>query len=171
MRISFLLMLLFCCTSNLWSQEFNQTLIDPRINKEILSGPVTMEAFQFDLCKNWYKSEYNNYSPSKRTMKKLREEKFNNITFTIALGSWCHDSHREVPRFMKTLKQINYPVSKVKLFALDSYKNAPGFDPQTMNILKVPTFIIYRNGQEIGRIIETPKRRLEKDLLQIIVKN
>jgi hypothetical protein len=166
-----LLTLLLSLTSSLKSQKINQTKIDSRINKEVLSGPINNQAFNSDLCKDWYKPEYNNYSPSKRTTKKLCEKNFTNITFTIVLGSWCNDSHREIPRFMKTLKQINYPASKVKLWALDTYKKAPGFDPKTMNILKVPTFIIYRNGQEIGRIIETPRRRLEKDLLQIIVKN
>ena len=37
-----------------------------------------------------------------------------------------------------------------------------------MEIELVPTFILDYNGEEIGRIIESPEESLEKDLLRII---
>ena len=37
-----------------------------------------------------------------------------------------------------------------------------------MNIHHVPTFILYQNGIEVNRIIETPVESLEKDLIAII---
>ena len=36
------------------------------------------------------------------------------------------------------------------------------------NIEKAPTFIVYINGQERGRIIETPQKSVEEDLIDII---
>ena len=39
-----------------------------------------------------------------------------------------------------------------------------------MNIERVPTFIIYRGEKEIGRIVETPKKSLERDLWNIVKK-
>jgi len=42
------------------------------------------------------------------------------------------------------------------------------FDIDNLDIKRVPTFIIYENGEEIGRIIETPKKSLEKDLEKIV---
>jgi hypothetical protein len=38
-----------------------------------------------------------------------------------------------------------------------------GFD-----ITNVPTFIFYRNGKEINRIVESPVISLEKDMLSIL---
>lgn len=36
-----------------------------------------------------------------------------------------------------------------------------------LQILRVPTFIFYKNGKEQHRIIESPNRSLELDMLQI----
>jgi uncharacterized protein (DUF1015 family) len=40
-----------------------------------------------------------------------------------------------------------------------------------LEIEKVPTFIVYRNGEEIGRIIETPIKSMEEDLYEILKNN
>ena len=45
-------------------------------------------------------------------------------------------------------------------------KQSPDFNPESYQINRVPTAIIYRNNKEIGRIIETPKKTLEKDLFK-----
>ena len=37
-----------------------------------------------------------------------------------------------------------------------------------LDIELVPTFIFYRNGEELGRIVETPEDTLEKDLAEIV---
>ncbi len=39
-----------------------------------------------------------------------------------------------------------------------------------MEIHFVPTFIFYRNDEEIGRIVEMPYESLEKDMLEIVLK-
>ena len=52
-------------------------------------------------------------------------------------------------------------------------KKNPESDIEYLNIERVPTFIFYKTGgdgskKEIGRIIETPVRSLEEDLLDIL---
>lgn len=37
-----------------------------------------------------------------------------------------------------------------------------------LNIFRVPTFIIYENNREVGRIVEYPATTMERDLLQIL---
>jgi hypothetical protein len=54
------------------------------------------------------------------------------------------------------------------LYLLNRQKKSPGGQEEGLNILKVPTIIVYRNGQEIGRIIEVVTRNIEADLLDII---
>ena len=41
-------------------------------------------------------------------------------------------------------------------------------ETEGLNIEKVPTFIFYKNGIEIGRIIESPEKSIEKDFLKIL---
>jgi hypothetical protein len=55
------------------------------------------------------------------------------------------------------------------MIAVDSKKQASGLDITAYDIERVPTFIIYKEGKEIGRIIETPVQSLEADLQKILL--
>lgn len=146
----------------------NKSRFDQKINRNVLFGQVTLEAFEGDICKDWYGPEYKSYLPKTGIIKKLRKKSFNDVSITLILGSWCHDSHREVPRFIKILDEIHFPFQKLRMNALDTNKQSPDYDAKSNNVSKVPTAIIYRNGIEVGRIIETPNKSLEKDLLKIL---
>ena len=37
-----------------------------------------------------------------------------------------------------------------------------------LDIQRTPTFIFFKNGVEIGRIVETPRDSLENDILKIV---
>nr|WP_320118053.1 thioredoxin family protein [uncultured Marinifilum sp.] len=161
-----ILLLLFAIILNLKAQ--NNTKEDSKAKSQILYGNITLDTFKKTLCKSWYTPEYKSYQPKNRIVKKLQEKSYRNYRIVLVLGSWCHDSQREVPRFIKILEKIKFPFSKLSINALDTNKHSPDFDTQANNISKVPTIIIYRNEKEIGRIIETPKISLEKDLLKIL---
>ena len=89
----------------------------------------------------------------------------------VYLGTWCSDSQREVPKLLKVLETlrgdygIDLPVSYV---ALNRAKKEPSNLIEGKNIEKVATFIYYRGGEELGRIVEKPGGVFEDDLLQII---
>jgi len=57
------------------------------------------------------------------------------------------------------------------MVAVNSSKEAGLIDLVNYSIQKVPTFIIYRRGHEVGRIIETPFTTLENDLLMFFSEN
>ncbi len=83
------------------------------------------------------------------------------------MGTWCSDSRREVPRFKKILDLLNYPAEKVKIFAVNRDKKIEKEDISGLRIEFVPTFIFYSDGKETGRIVETPYKSLEADMLKI----
>ncbi|HEY5609623.1 MAG TPA: peptidylprolyl isomerase, partial [Thermoanaerobaculia bacterium] len=91
----------------------------------------------------------------------------------VYLGTWCSDSQREVPRFLKILDhlkgdyQIEVPAT---YFALNRAKKEPANLIEGKSIENVSTFVIYRDGSEIGRVVEKPNGLLEDDLLQIVMK-
>ena len=51
---------------------------------------------------------------------------------------------------------------------MDRNKSSSGTEIQSLNIELVPTFIFYKNENEIGRIIETPEISIESDMLKIL---
>ena len=87
------------------------------------------------------------------------------------MGTWCPDSRREVPKFMRVLAAVNFPLTAVEIIGVDNSKNAPVADYSLLDIQRVPTFIINKNNIEAGRIIENPVTSLEQDMVNILSRN
>jgi thiol-disulfide isomerase/thioredoxin len=87
--------------------------------------------------------------------------------FTV-LGTWCDDSRREVPRFLKIMDALDSKKINLQFFGVDRSKKDEGGIAESYKIRLVPTFILLENGKEIGRIVERPKKSLEIDLADIL---
>jgi thiol-disulfide isomerase/thioredoxin len=90
--------------------------------------------------------------------------------FLVFLGTWCGDSKREVPRFMKIADMAGIPADRIRLCGVDRAKKSPDGLAAPYEIVRVPTFIVFRNGKEEGRIVERPLGTLEGDLLTILAR-
>ena len=160
------IILLFFITAMVFGQE-SKLIEDPKTNKPMLIGITSRDAYQNPNFKIWFNEEYENYKVdsviAKELMPKIVEKKI-----TIVLGTWCSDSRREVPRFLKVLDNIGFCDDNLKLINVDRTKNGIANETEDLEIELVPTFIIYENDEEIGRIVETPEETLELDLLDII---
>lgn len=120
---------------------------------------------------SWYVSTYRDYTPHPEFISELKELNISNLTVTIVLGTWCPDSRREVPAFMKMVDLWGFPEEKIRFIGVDIDKNAPLQDYVELGIVRVPTFIFYENNSEKGRIIEVPVTSLEQDTRNILKGN
>ena len=93
---------------------------------------------------------------------------FRDVEIFVLFGTWCHDSKREVPRFLKLLSDSKVSENQINLIGLNFTKNDSQDRGKKFKIKKTPTFIILRNQVEIGRIVERPEISLEADLLKIL---
>ena len=151
-----------------FAQETNTVVQDSSSGKPMLIGFVTKDAFKDTSFSWWFDSEYNNYETD-TVSARLFMDKVKDFSVTIIMGTWCSDSRREVPRFLRILDVLNFNSSAgLKIICVDSDKKGKGNEADGLNIELVPTFIISHKGKEIGRIIESPKSSLEKDLLGMI---
>ncbi|WP_284245200.1 thioredoxin family protein [Thalassotalea insulae] len=89
------------------------------------------------------------------------------ITIDVFFGTWCHDSQREVPQLLKLLSYN--PNISISLVALDYHKSEPLGLAEANNIQFTPTFIVYRHGREMGRIIERANSSIVKDINQMLM--
>ena len=88
---------------------------------------------------------------------------------TIFLGTWCGDSRREVPRFWKALDLAGTDVPfAVHYIGVDRQKKEPSAPVTNNDVRYVPTFIVFREGREVGRIVEESPHGIEKDLLALL---
>jgi thiol-disulfide isomerase/thioredoxin len=136
----------------------------------LMIGNIEIEDFQKEPFMKWYKEEYNNYQIDTNTLKNL-SKKAKKVEVKIFFGSWCSDSRREVPRFIKIMEAANIKIKKLHFQGLDRAKTSPEYQDNKYGIQYVPTFIFFRKGKEIGRIIETPIATLEKDIIKILNQN
>ncbi|WP_336664319.1 thioredoxin family protein [Elizabethkingia meningoseptica] len=151
------------------TQEINQTTKTQK--GIILYGKQNLEPFDKKPFKAWFDEEYTPYVVDQPSVKKLEKENLSAYEIVIYLGSWCPDSHREFPRFIKILRELKYPEKQLQIYALDREKKGPHEEEKLYNVTHVPTFIVKKDGKEIGRITEAPESGfLEKDLLNIISK-
>lgn len=155
---------------SLFSQNYNQKTTDEKTGNEILMGYCTRQALSIAPYSNWYHEEYKSYQPNQDIINQISPYLSEAIQIVVVFGTWCADSKEQLPRFFKIIDAWNGSMDMVELIAVDRKKQAPGIDLSSYNIEKVPTFILFKNGKEIGRIIETPITTLEKDLLNILKK-
>lgn len=149
------------------AQQVNQQIYDSTLNEVMLTGPCTRDALLENDFGSIFKNEYKLYKPSKQVINELKKKVGNIDEIVIVFGVWCGDSQEQVPHFMKIADQAGIPSKHLKIIAVNRKKDAVVEDISSYNIERVPTFIVYKNGKELGRIIESPKNTLEKDLLAI----
>ncbi len=135
--------------------------------QENLVGAIDKFALLEAPYRSWYERNYSNYSPDKRSLEVLTKT-LNGIQVKVFMGTWCHDSQREVPRLYKILESSNFDLSNLNLVSLDPAKKTPSSLEKGLNIQRTPTIVFFRDGVEIGRIVETPRDSLENDILKII---
>jgi hypothetical protein len=146
------------------SQELNSKITDPKLNKEILYGNCNRAGLEKGEFGKLFDEYYQIYQPEQAVINQLKVKK-EGIEILIILGTWCSDSQEQVPKFFKILDKIRFSRKNVQLICVSSNKEAGDVETANYNIQKVPTFIVYKKGREIGRIVETPYATLEKDLL------
>jgi thiol-disulfide isomerase/thioredoxin len=151
------------------AQDINKTKIDEKSQMEVLTGLCNRDGLKLNLFKSYYDTEYAAYTPDATTINNLKTFLANkNIKVVIVMGSWCGDSQEQVPRFYKIIDAIGFLDSNITLYSVDRTKKTEKGETDNLNITLVPTFIFYKDGKEIGRITETPKETIEKDMLGII---
>ena len=153
------------------AQEINQVTTDPLIERDIFLGQMNETGMSQPLFVENWKERVDLYDPDKVWTKKIRRylKKNEEVSLIVFFASWCGDSQEHMPDFIKLVHQTK--MKKVSFYALNRNKTMPGMDMEKYVIEYVPTFIVYRGGQEIGRIVESPDLSLEQDLWKILENN
>jgi hypothetical protein len=134
----------------------------------LLYGPVS----QTELFREYpaWEENFDNYKPDPALLDTLSRFADKGLKSEIFLGTWCGDSRREVPRFLKIVERSGFlSPDSIFLWAVDRNKELDNGLTQKRDISRVATFIIFFHGQEIGRMVERPQTAsLEQDILNIL---
>lgn len=119
---------------------------------------------------DWFEDGVKKYKPRKKDIQEL-EKNGQYLNYLVFAATWCPDTRELLPKFYKTLEESGIPIEYVDLYLLDESKKSPDQLELLYNITSVPTIIILKNGDEIGRIKEKVNESIEADLLKIISQN
>ena len=158
----FLLALILCsaCTGD-------RKMTGQSSETDVLTGQIN-RAELFETRPDWMQ-EYISYTPAANLLDSIRTASAD-TDVEIFLGTWCSDSRREVSRFFKIRDLCGEDTfTKITLWALDRDKRLPDNTiVESRDIWFVATIIFYRDGKELGRIVEFPAKSLEADMLKIL---
>ena len=140
---------------------------DPEGELDMLVGTAAFDSLQTQPYAGWYEKQFEGYKPDAETLSQL-DELLTDVAITVFMGTWCSDSKREVPRFVKILESVGYDPDDVEVIMMNREKTTPQDYEKGMSIINIPTFIFSKDGKEIGRIVEYPIEDLETDMYKIL---
>ncbi len=111
-----------------------------------ITGNVTVAQLFEAPYKGWFESNYLNYN-----VKNGYDINNEDIHIEVYFASWCWMSRKYLPEFIKVAQMYQL---KFTVFELDENKQSEEGFEVGKNIEFVPTFVVYRNNLEIGRIVE-----------------
>ena len=134
----------------------------------ILIGEISKRDLESNF--KWFNERYQKYIPNDSAIKALMPLA-SKLSFVLVIGTWCSDSKEHVPPFYKVMDVLGVKKGNVKMYAVNRKKDRQ-LTPELkkLNFEFVPTFIVYKNKKEEGRIVEDTKISIEKDLVEILLK-
>jgi thiol-disulfide isomerase/thioredoxin len=161
-KILFVLALCIACSVS--AQEKKLAKKDKSGN---LIGYVKKSSFLDKSYSQWFTRNYDSYKTEKAIISKIKK-KIKKCKIKGFLGTWCGDSRREVPKLYKILEEVDFNLDNLEMVSLNRSKRTPDNLQKGYNVVRIPTFIFYKNGKEIGRFVEYSRESLEKDILKIL---
>ena len=136
----------------------------------LLSGMQATEELARDkvLATQGWQQKYDAYDPAAEMIDALKSKLGPNTKIDVYLGLWCPDSRNNVPPFIKILDRVGANMVVRYFGSPRKASRDVQYYVEEMKVEKVPTFIVYRDGQEIDRIIENPKVGMLEDLMDIL---
>jgi thioredoxin 1 len=90
------------------------------------------------------------------------------LSVLVLLGTWCHDSEREVPRLLKLLEQSQVKLKQLKLVGVNYNKQDPEGLHRDFELRYTSTIILLDGNKELGRIVERPSISIAEDLAAMV---
>lgn len=132
-----------------------------------LVGFANKESFSEAPYNTWFNQRYSTFKVDETTIAEIKRN-LKGVKIKGFMGTWCGDSKREMPQFYKLLEAADFNFKNLDLVTVNRNKKTPDNLQNGYNIIRVPTFIFYKDDKEIGRYVEKARQSLQKDILKII---
>jgi cyclophilin family peptidyl-prolyl cis-trans isomerase len=143
---------------------------EPPQPSPVLLGQI--EWSELETIEGWLE-EYQDAQPDQQAIDRLGEV-FGSYRIVTVLGSWCHDSQREVPRLVRVLDEMDSPLFEHQMIGVDRTRRIDDAELAIKagverTVDRVATVVVFdADGNELGRVVETAERPIEELLVEFI---
>ena len=135
---------------------------------KILKGIFTKQQLSQDTAFKWYTQNQSGYTPPADAVTAFKS-KGNQVQVIAFGGTWCVDTKYIFPKFFSILEASAFPSDHLTLVGVDRNKKTIGHLAEALNVINVPTFIVLKDGKEVGRVVEYGKAgQWDKELGDIL---
>ena len=135
---------------------------------KVLKGFISRQELATDSAFTWFAKNSGDYTPNASALSALKQAK-DSIYILAFGGTWCDDTKYILPKFYRLADAAGIAADHVTLVGVDPNKKTVHHLAETFNVINVPTFIVLKNGQELGRVVEYGKTGMwDKELGEVV---
>jgi thiol-disulfide isomerase/thioredoxin len=133
-----------------------------------LKGLVNRKDISSDSSFKWFSANQAGYKVNTLTVEALKNHA-DSIQILAFGGTWCHDTQFILPKFFTMVDAAKFPEKNITIIGVDEQKHSLGNLAEAMAVINVPTFIVMKNGKEVGRVVEYGKTgQWDKEIGEVI---
>lgn len=135
---------------------------------KVLKGFVSRQELASDTAFKWFAENAKGFAPNAEAVQAFARQK-DSVNIIAFGGTWCDDTKYLLPKFFALTDAAGIPQERITLLGVDRDKKTIQHLSEAFGIVNVPTFIIMKNGREIGRVVEYGKTgQVDKELGEIL---
>ncbi|HEY9364491.1 MAG TPA: thioredoxin family protein [Chitinophagaceae bacterium] len=166
MKTVVLLIALLFSTAGAWAQQQFEVTKEPD-GTRVLKGIISKDDITSDPLFSFAENQ-KGYTPNTFALEALKKYG-SGIELVAFAGTWCDDTKYILPKFYSLLNAAAFAPDKVTLIGVDRNKKTLGHLAEAFNVINVPTFIVMKDGKELGRVVEYGKYGMwDKELGEVI---
>jgi len=168
----FILFFAFAVCKNISAQttllHYYEISRDEKNGSKVLKGLLNRSDIESDTSFKWFKENMKLGQADASAVAAFQKNasKFQMVVFG---GTWCDDTQNLLPVFYRLIDKSSYPDSSITLIGVDLKKTTLYNLHNVFHIVDVPTFIVMKDGKEVGRVVEYGKEgQIDKELGEIV---
>jgi hypothetical protein len=150
-------------------QVFHSGFIQDEHDPAQLLGRVNVKTLQNQQRFAWFSASYSDYKTNPSAISEIAKQA-QNLSILVFAGTWDITTQSQLGPFYKIIDESKIDRASIILYFLDRDKKSPQGFESSYFVSEVPTFILLKGNQEIGRLNGNNVGLLEGALADLLLK-
>ena len=120
----------------------------------MLVGSTDRNTLMNDKAFSWFREGYSKYQPDVKAVTVIGKHA-GALHIEVFGGTWCSDTRDLLPGFYRTMDAAGVKDTQISLHLVDRDKKTKDGSAEKYQITNVPTFIVFIDNKQLGKIVES----------------